>query len=44
MSEQNTITVFFERDIDRLDELFKTVQQLKRSDFTKAKELFKEAR
>jgi regulator of cell morphogenesis and NO signaling len=42
MSEQNTITAFFEQDHDRLDELFKTFQQLKRSDFTKAKESFKE--
>lgn len=42
MSEQNTITVFFEQDHDRLDELFKIFQQLKRSDFTKAKESFKE--
>jgi regulator of cell morphogenesis and NO signaling len=42
MSEQNTITAFFEQDHDRLDELFKTFQQLKRSDFTKAKEAFKE--
>ena len=42
MSEQNTITAFFEQDHDRLDELFKTFQQLKRSDFAKAKESFKE--
>lgn len=42
MSEQNTITAFYEQDHDRLDELFKTFQQLKRSDFTKAKEAFKE--
>ena len=42
MSEQKTITVFFEQDHDRLDELFKTFQQLKRSNFTKAKESFKE--
>ena len=40
MSEQNTITAFFEQDHDRLDELFKTFQQLKRSDFAKAKEAF----
>jgi len=26
MSEQNTITAFFEQDHDRLDELFKTFQ------------------
>ena len=42
MSEQKTITAFFEQDHDRLDELFKTFQQLKRSDFAKAKEAFKE--
>ncbi len=42
MSEQDTITAFYEQDHDRLDELFKTFQQLKRSDFTKAKESFKE--
>ncbi len=40
MSEQKTITVFFEQDHDQLDELFKTFQQLKRSDFVKAKEAF----
>ncbi len=40
MSEQKTITAFFEQDHDRLDELFKTFQQLKRSDFAKAKEAF----
>lgn len=33
MSEQKTITAFYEQDHDRLDELFKTFQQLKRSDF-----------
>jgi iron-sulfur cluster repair protein YtfE (RIC family) len=42
MSEQNTITVFFEQDHDRLDKLFKTFQQLKRSDFAKAKGAFTE--
>ena len=41
MSEQKTISAFFEQDHDRLDELFKTFQQLKRSDFAKAKEAFK---
>ena len=41
MSEQKTITEFFEQDHDRLDELFKTFQQLKRTDFAKAKEAFK---
>jgi regulator of cell morphogenesis and NO signaling len=40
MSEQNTITVFFEQDHDQLEELFKTFQQLKRADFAKAKEAF----
>ena len=42
MSEQKTITAFFEQDHDRLDELFKTFQQLKRSDVAKAKDAFKE--
>ncbi|TKB75397.1 MAG: hemerythrin domain-containing protein [Nitrospira sp.] len=42
MGESNTITEFYEQDHDRLDELFKTFQQLKRSDFPKAKEAFKE--
>jgi len=42
MSEQQTVSAFFEQDHDRLDELFKTFQQLKRSDFPKAKEAFKE--
>ncbi len=42
MSEQKTISEFYEQDHDRLDELFKTFQQLKRSDFAKAKEAFKE--
>jgi len=42
MSEQRTITAFYEQDHDRLDELFKTFQQLKRSDFPKADEAFKE--
>ena len=42
MSEQQTVSAFFEQDHDRLDELFKTFQQLKRSDFSKAKEAFKE--
>ena len=41
MSDQNTISKFFEKDHDRLDELLKTFQQLKRSDFPKAKEAFK---
>jgi regulator of cell morphogenesis and NO signaling len=42
MSERETIRGFFEQDHDRLDELFKTFQQLKRSDFTKAEQAFKE--
>ena len=41
MSEQETISAFFEQDHDRLDELFKTFQKLKRIDFAKAKEAFK---
>ena len=42
MSEQKTISAFFEQDHDRLDELFKTFQRMKRSDFAKAKESFRE--
>ncbi len=42
MSEQKTITAFYEEDHDRLDELFKTFQMSKRLDFAKAKEAFKE--
>jgi iron-sulfur cluster repair protein YtfE (RIC family) len=42
LSEQQTITAYYEQDHDRLDELFKTFQTLKRSDFAKAKEAFKE--
>jgi regulator of cell morphogenesis and NO signaling len=42
MSEQKTIQEFYERDHDRLDELFKTLQRLKRSDFPKAKDAFVE--
>ncbi|GKS63662.1 hypothetical protein YTPLAS72_09660 [Nitrospira sp.] len=42
MSEPQTITTFYEKDHDRLDELFKTFQTTKRSDFPKAKEAFKE--
>ena len=41
MSEQ-TITALYEKDHDRLDELFKTFQTSKRADFAKAKEAFKE--
>jgi iron-sulfur cluster repair protein YtfE (RIC family) len=42
MSGQSAITEFYEQDHDRLDELFKTFQRLKRSDLAKAKEAFKE--
>ncbi len=42
MSETQTISKFFEQDHDRLDELFKTFQRLKRLDFVKAKEAFKD--
>lgn len=42
MSDLNTISTFYEQDHDRLDELFKTFQKFKRSDFAKAKEAFKE--
>ena len=42
MSEPQTISKFFEQDHDRLDELFKTFQRVKRSDFPKAKEAFKD--
>jgi regulator of cell morphogenesis and NO signaling len=42
MSEQKTITEFYEKDHYQLDELFKTFQKLKRSDFLKAKEAFEE--
>ena len=42
MSEQQTVSAFFEQDHDRLDEWFRTFQQLKRSDFAKAKDAFKE--
>jgi len=42
MSEQKTIREFYEKDHERLDELFKTFQQLKRSDIPKAKGVFEE--
>lgn len=42
VSEQKMIAAFYEEDHDRLDELFKIFQTSKRSDFTKAKEAFKE--
>jgi iron-sulfur cluster repair protein YtfE (RIC family) len=42
MDVPKTITAFYEQDHDRLDEFFKTFQKLKRADFAKAKEAFKE--
>ena len=36
------ISAYYEDDHDRLDELFKQFQQLKRNNFVKAKEFFKE--
>lgn len=42
MTEQKTITAFYQEDHDRLDELFMTFQTVKRSDVSKAKEVFKE--
>jgi regulator of cell morphogenesis and NO signaling len=42
MSEPRTISVYYEQDHDRLDELFKAFQHSKRSDFAKAKEAFTE--
>jgi iron-sulfur cluster repair protein YtfE (RIC family) len=42
MIEEKTIIAFYEQDHERLDELFKTFQKLKRSDFVKGKEAFKE--
>ena len=41
MSEQ-TITALYEKDHDRLDDLFKTFQTAKRSDVAKAKDAFRE--
>ncbi len=35
-----TVTDYYSKDHDRLDELFKTYQTLKRTDFPKAKEAF----
>ena len=40
MSERNIISEFYAQDHDRLDEWFKTFQQLKRSDFSRAKDAF----
>jgi regulator of cell morphogenesis and NO signaling len=42
MSEPETISAFFEQDHDRLDALFQSFQVLKRYDFPKAAEAFKE--
>lgn len=42
MSEPQTITEFYEKDHDRLDEWFKSFQTMKRSDVAKAKDAFKE--
>jgi iron-sulfur cluster repair protein YtfE (RIC family) len=39
---QQPISIYYETDHDRLDDLFKNFQQLKRSDFSKAKQFFKE--
>jgi iron-sulfur cluster repair protein YtfE (RIC family) len=40
VTDQNTISTFYEQDHDRLDELFRTFRKFKRSDFAKAKEAF----
>ena len=42
MSEQHTISAFFEQDHDRLDALFQSFQTSKRRDFSKAKQAFTE--
>lgn len=42
MSEPETISAFFEQDHDRLDALFQSFQVLKRHNFPKATEAFKE--
>ena len=42
MNEHETINRFFGQDHDRLDELFRAFQRLKRWDFAKAKEAFVE--
>jgi len=42
MSDQKTISAYFEQDHDRLDALFQSFQTLKRHDFAKAKAAFKE--
>ena len=42
MSEQKSITAYFEDDHDRLDALFQSFQTLKRHDFDKAKDAFQQ--
>ena len=42
MSEQKTLSGFYEQNHDRPDHLFRTLQKLKRADFAKAKESVKE--
>jgi iron-sulfur cluster repair protein YtfE (RIC family) len=39
---EESIKTYFEKDHDRLDELFRNFQKLKRVDYSKAKEFFKE--
>ena len=41
---EESVKVYFEEDHDRLERLFKGFQDLKRTDFPKAKECFKEFR
>ena len=41
MNEQS-VSIYYGQDHDRLDDLFTKHQQLKRTDFAKAKEYFKE--
>ncbi len=40
--EGTMVSTYYETDHDRLDDLFKKFQELKRTDFPKAKEYFKE--
>lgn len=40
--ERTSVKTYFEKDHDRLDELFRQFQNLKQSDYSKAKECFKE--
>jgi regulator of cell morphogenesis and NO signaling len=42
MTQQQTISNYYETDHDRLDELFKRFQQLKRVDYPQAKRYFRE--